>query len=700
MEEDYFAPGEKLTGTLAVKIQGFAFFTPTTGEDVFIPKVGLNGALNGDRVEIVAVASSTPGRSREGAVLSILEHANTKIVGTYDQGSDVGLVTPDDPLLRREIIVPTENALGAKTGMKVVVTVTRWPDDPKEKLRGVVSEVLGVATKPGVDILAIMRRYDLWEEFPPEVQGEVECLSLDITQAEVSRRLDRRNFPVVTIDGEDAKDLDDGVYAAELADGHFFLGVYIADVSHYVQAHHPLDKEAAARGTSVYLADRVVPMLPKELSNGICSLNAGEDRLAMACEAEISPSGEVVNYTLREAVIRVKRRLTYNTVNKILTERDETLRQDQADIVPMLEILAKLRQVLKGKREERGAVDFNIPEIKVILNKKGKAVGLKKRLGSLGESIIEECMLTANEIVAEHLCRRQIPSLYRVHEEPQKEKIQSLNDLLATFGLYLRRDEEGKISPGDLQKALREVKGRPEDRIISMVALRSMQQARYAAENLGHFGLAAAFYTHFTSPIRRYPDLMVHRLLKASLRVGGIPQESQEKLRRTLPEIALLASQRERIAVEAERETTALKVTEYMARFVGEEFTGIISGVTSFGLFVELENGVEGLVPMTSLVDDYYVYVESQFALIGEVSRRVYRLGDEATVILLRANLDTHSLDFIMKDNTAYDVNSLHALKKAKVKVKKGKVKAGLHKKPKKRGEVHGKEKRRRKNRL
>jgi len=396
-------------------------------------------------------------------------------------------------------------------------------------------------------------------------------------------------------------------------------------------------------------------MLPKRLSNGICSLNAGEDRLSMACEMEISAEGKITSYEILPVVIHVYRRLTYTIVNKLLVDRDPQFVDDNADILPMMENLAALRNALKKRRQARGSIDFELPEVKVKLDAEGHPVALVKRVGSLAESMIEECMLAANETVAEHMDKKHLPFIYRVHEQPTSEKLDRLNELLAAFGLSVHKDaREGTIAPRDVQKVLAAVAGKPEEKLVSSVSLRSMQQARYAAESLGHFGLAARYYTHFTSPIRRYPDLIVHRLLRETFQSGGMTAVRQEKLREKLPEIAQLASERERIAVEAERETTDMKKIEYMAQFVGETFTGIISGVTAFGIFVELDNGVEGLVHVSSMTNDYYAYEESQYALVGERTRSSYRMGDTVEVILARANVEERNIDFVLKDNGVY----------------------------------------------
>ncbi|MBQ1417608.1 MAG: ribonuclease R, partial [Selenomonas sp.] len=579
--------------------------------------------------------------------------ANEKIVGTFERSKTFGFVTPDNTKLTQDIFVAKKFFKGAKTGSKVVVKITKWPNG-RRSAEGEVIEVLGKVGDPGVDVLSVMRQYELSETFPEDVQAEADAVEQEPSPAEYQGRADRRDLQIVTVDGEDSKDLDDGVYARKNPDGSYFLGVYIADVSHYVKEHAPLDREAYARGTSVYLVDRVIPMLPKELSNGICSLNAGVDRLSMACEMQISPEGEITSYEILPTVIHVYRRLTYNIVNKVLVDKAEPFLSDNGDILPMLETLAELRGALKAKRHRRGSIDFDLPEVKVKLDENGHPVALIKREGSLAESIIEECMLAANETVAKHMDTRNLPFMYRVHEQPSEEKIERLNNLLAAFGLFVKQDEQGHIKPIDVQQVLEKVEGRPEERIISTVSLRSMQQARYSEQSLGHFGLAARYYTHFTSPIRRYPDLIVHRLLRETFATGSLPLDRQAKLKIVLPEIADHTSNRERLATEADRETTDMKKIEYMAQFVGEEFTGVISGVTAFGIFVELDNGVEGLVHVSTMTNDYYEYVEEQYAMIGERTRTQYRLGDEVEVILARANVEERNLDFVLKDNGQY----------------------------------------------
>ena len=643
-----------VVGKLSMSGKGYGFIIPDvkqkeTDTDVFVPGAMLASAMNGDRVVARVTPSEIPGRSREGEIIRIVERANTKIVGTFASSKSFGFVAPDDQKIGQDIFIPKKCFGGAKTGMKVVAEITKWPEG-RHSAEGAVIEILGRSGDPGVDVLSVMRQYNLMQEFPHDVQTEADRVPQKVKPDEYRGRRDRREFSVVTVDGDDSKDFDDAVYAERREDGGWFLGVYIADVSWYVREGRPLDHEAYERGTSVYLVDRVIPMLPFALSNGICSLNQGEDRLAMACEMEISATGEVTQYEIVPAVIRVFRRLTYNGVNALL----EGKAKDKDGILPMISVLKELRDTRKTYRRKRGSIDFNIPEVKVKLDDEGHPIELVKRIGSVSESIIEECMLLANETVAEHMEKKELPFVYRVHEQPNEEKIERLNQLLAAFGQHISPNDKGEIQPMDVQKVLVKAEGRPEERIVSTVALRSMQQARYADKCLGHFGLAARYYTHFTSPIRRYPDLIVHRLLRETFATGTMPAARQDKLRGVLPDIAQHSSVRERVAVDAERETTEMKEIEYMAQFVGDTFPGVISGVTAFGIFVELENGVEGLVHVSRMVNDYYEYVEEQYALIGERTKKAYRLGDEVEVVLVRASVEERNIDFILKDNGVY----------------------------------------------
>jgi len=553
-----------------------------------------------------------------------LERANNIFVGTLNKVGNKVFVTPDDKRIDQKIILPKFKGK-FQSNTKVVVKIIAW-----NPLRGEILEVLGKENAPGVEIRGILRSHGVDEDFPPDVQAEASRIELEPSEFEISKRIDRRNLKIVTIDGEDAKDLDDGVYAEE-RDGEFFLGVYIADVSHYVKPKTALDREAFERGTSIYPVDRVVPMLPTELSNGICSLNAGVDRLAMACEMKINSAGRVVDYKIFPTVIHVFKRLSYTQVNKFL-DGDKNL----SDCAENLNALKKIHGLRKKIRSERGAIDFDLPEMKIILNAAGKPLEITKRIQTIGESIIEECMLLANETVAEHTIRNKIPSLYRVHELPSPDKVLTLNNLLAHFSLHINKGKE----PAEFQKVLSKVKNLPAEKVITSYALRTMQQARYSPENLGHFGLAAKFYTHFTSPIRRYPDLIVHRALRGTLI-------------KNLDEISRQSSERERRAIEIEREALDLKAVEYMERFVGQNFDGVIESVTNFGFFVELDNGVDGLVRAADLKGDYYAFVEQEFALIGTRTGKSYHIGDNVRVKLTSANKKLRQLTFELISDVA-----------------------------------------------
>ena len=656
---DKYGIPEKMSlvvGRLSLSSKGFGFVIPenplTEDEsDLYIAQDDLKTAMHNDVVIARVNRQNLAGRSREGEIVRIVNRANKKIIGTFDASKNFGFVIPDDKRIGQDIFVARENFNKAKVGAKVVVEIINWPDKQRSA-EGKIVEVLGYKGDVGIEILSIIKKHDLAMEFPAEVEQEANKVPEQVLVDESENRRDLRDKIIVTIDGDDAKDLDDAIYIERLANGNFLLGVHIADVSYYVRENTPLDKEARERGTSVYLVDRVLPMLPRRLSNGICSLNAGEDRLAMSIEMEIDYRGKVLKYEIFPSIIKVHTRLTYNIVRQILVDNDEALRQEHAKLMEPLENMERLCHILRNHRMQRGAVDFDFPEIKVKLDDTGKPIELVKRVRSLSESIIEEFMLIANETIAQHMHKIKMPFVFRVHEQPEQGKIDKLNNLLHNFGQNIPKSDE--IRPKELQNILKKVAGKPEERIISTVMLRSLKQARYEAENIGHFGLAATYYTHFTSPIRRYPDLIVHRLLRETFRTGDISEKRKQKLTAILPEIALHASQRERAAAEAERETVDLKKVEYMTQFIGQPFMGIINGVTAFGIFVELESGVEGLVRVSSMQNDYYVYVEEQYALIGEHTKKVYRLGDQVEIIVANANIEERNIDFIIADNGQY----------------------------------------------
>lgn len=672
-----------VVGRLSASNKGYGFVIPenpaTVDEtDVYIPVDGMSTAMHNDKVVVrVHQRNQGHGKAREGEIIRIVRRANSRIVGTFEISRHFGFVVPDDTRMGHDIFVPKDDFNGARDGCKVVVEITRWPEK-KRNAEGKIVEILGNKGDPGIEILSIIKKHKLPTEFPPEVERAAAKAPAAINDEEIAGRRDLRNLPIVTIDSEDAKDLDDGVHVERLKNGRYLLGVHIADVSYYVRENTPLDNEAHLRGTSVYLVDRVVPMLPQRLSNGICSLNAGEDRLAMSASMEIDHRGRVLNYEIFPSVIRVKKRLSYNIVRQILVEHDEELRNEYSELLEQLEDMERLCRILRERRMRRGAIDFDFPELKVKLDDAGRPIEIIKRVRSLAESIIEEFMLVANETVAEHMFRLEVPFVFRVHEEPEQEKMTKLNNLLHNFGQNINKVND--VHPMALQKVLNRIAGRPEERIISTVMLRSLKQARYEAENLGHFGLAATHYTHFTSPIRRYPDLIVHRIMRETFKTGDLSAKRREKLAAMLPEIALHSSERERAATEAERESVDLKKVEYMAQFTGEEFAGIISGVTAFGLFVELENGVEGLVRVSSMDDDYYQYIEEQYALIGERTKKIYRLGNPVKVVLTKVSQDERTIDFVLLETKIQAVDVAARRQGKPSNSKSGTVKKGNNK--------------------
>ncbi len=643
-------------GRLQSHQKGFGFVIPEThGEpDVYIHANDMNGAMHGDTV-LARVEKESSGNRLEGRIIRIVERGMTQLVGTFKDETHYAFVIPDDKRVGKDIFIPKEAYNGAVDGHKVVVNIVRYPEG-RANPEGEVTEILGHKNDPGVDILSIIRKFGLAEAFPPEVLAEAEAAPNEITEDEIAGRRDLRERMMVTIDGADAKDLDDAVSLERLPNGNYLLGVHIADVSYYVKENSPLDQEAYRRGTSVYLVDRVIPMLPHRLSNGICSLNPKVDRLTISCDMEMSPQGDTVKYDIYLSVIRTNERMTYADVRSILVDKDEALMEKYSELVPMFEMMEELCRKLRAKRMRRGAIDFDFREAKIYVNDEGTPTEIGFRERSIAEQIIEEFMLAANETVAEHFHWMKKPFIYRVHEDPKEEKLMAFMEFITNFG-YSVRGKGNSVHPRALQQLLEEVKGTPEETIISTVLLRSMKQARYDAESLGHFGLATDFYTHFTSPIRRYPDLIVHRLIREWVERGEMNSKREAYWAENLPEIAEHSSQRERVAVDAERETDDLKKAEFMSEHIGEEFDGVISGVTSFGMFVELPNTIEGLVHVSYLTDDYYQYHERAYALIGERTGKQFRIGDEVQVRVSNVNVDERAIDFEivgMKKPAAY----------------------------------------------
>ena len=632
-----------LVGTFTSHPKGFGFVTiEDMDEDVFIPADKTLDAMHKDTVEIQVISGKAPGKRAEGTVTKIVERGMKTVVGTYESSKNFGFVVSDDPKFSKDIFIPLERSKGAVAGHKVVVEITNYGKNGKNP-EGKVIEILGHINDPGVDIISLVRAYGLPEEFPERVMNQAERVAPQVSTADMAGRKDLRDMQMVTIDGEDAKDLDDAV-SLTVEDGLYHLGVHIADVSNYVQEKSALDREALERGTSVYLVDRVIPMLPHRLSNGICSLNQGEDRLALSCLMTIDEKGNVVDHEIAETVICVDRRMTYTNVKKILLEEDSEVTEAYKEFVPMFKDMEKLAAILRNKRRKRGSIDFDFPETKVILDEQGKPVDIRPYERNVATKIIEDFMLVANETVAEDFFWREIPFVYRTHDNPDPEKIRKLSTFINNFGysIHVGGDE---VHPKELQKLLEKIEGSDEEPLISRLTLRSMKQARYTTECTGHFGLAANYYCHFTSPIRRYPDLQIHRIIKETLR-GRMNENRMEHYNSILSGVAKQSSERERRADEAERETIKLKKVQYMEQFIGETFTGVISGVTEWGFYVELPNTVEGLVRMAALRDDFYQYYESTYELVGEVTNKRYKLGQTVEVRLVDADSFMRTIDF------------------------------------------------------
>ena len=623
--------------------KGFGFVTIEGREqDIYIPAEKTGGAMHGDRVQIV-VETENSGRRPEGAVVRILEHANKTVVGFYQKNKSFGFVLPDNQKLSQDIFIPQGMDMGAVTGHKVVVQITDFGGE-KKKPEGLVIEIIGHVNDPGTDILSIIKAYDLPEEFPEEVMKQASRTVDTVDKREMEGRLDLRKLPTVTIDGEDAKDLDDAISISKEDENHYTLGVHIADVTHYVQEGSPLDAEALKRGTSVYLVDRVIPMLPHKLSNGICSLNAGEDRLALSCIMEIDGKGNVTNYRIAETVICVDRRMTYTAVNAIVTNRDPEVIEQYKDFVEMFDLMKELADILRARREKRGSINFEFPESKILLDEKGKPLEIKPYERNAATKIIEDFMLMANETIAEDYFWQELPFVYRTHDTPEPEKMKRLGTFINNFG-YSIKTQNGEVHPKEIQKLLDKIEGTPEEALISRLTLRSMRQAKYTVICTGHFGLAANYYTHFTSPIRRYPDLQIHRIIKENLK-QGLGEKRISHYERILPEVTVRCSAMERRADEAERETDKLKKCEYMSRFIGQQFMGAISGVTNWGLYVELPNTVEGLVHVNDMTEDYFIFDEEHMELVGELSKKRYKLGQKVLVEVAGTDKLTRTVDF------------------------------------------------------
>lgn len=633
------------TGTFIGHARGFGFVTPDAGgEDIFIPASETMGAMQKDRVLYKVLHKAEKGKKADGVIVRILERGQQRIVGTFEAGSKgYGFVVADDKKIAKDIFISRENTKGAVTGHKVVVEITDYGEDRRNP-EGKVIEILGHINDPGVDILSVIRRYELAVEFPEEVYAEIEHLGTEVAEADKKGREDLRDLLTITIDGADAKDLDDAVSLKRLGNGNFELGVHIADVSHYVRENTALDKEAYARGTSVYLVDRVIPMLPHKLSNGICSLNPHVDRLALSCLMEVNGRGEVVSHRILESIINSDYRMTYTAVREILEDGTPALLEQYAEILPMLEDMEELRQILGEKRRKRGSVNFDLPESKIILDENGKPIDIKPYEKSIATNMIEEFMLVCNETIAENSFWQEMPFMYRSHQEPDEDKLEKMEQFLRGFGYYLRK-KDGEIHPRELQKVLQKAEETDEERIITRMVLRSMMQARYTAENGGHFGLAAKYYCHFTSPIRRYPDLEIHRMIKKMLH-GELDEKASAYYRRKMPDWAKHCSKQERVAEDAERDTDALKKVEFMEDKVGQIYEGIISGVTNWGIYVELPNTIEGMIALSQMDDDYYEFDEKKMLVFGKRTKKSYRLGDKVVVSVAKVDRMMGTIDF------------------------------------------------------
>lgn len=620
---------ECIIGTFISHSKGFGFVeAEDREEDLYISEPFVNGAFHKDLVQVELLPQNR-GKKQEAAVVKIVERGIKTLVGTFDKTSaGFGFVIPDQEKIGTDIFVSAEHSKGAMDGHKVVVELTAYGDD-RHKPEGKIVEILGHIQDPGVDILSVIKGFELPAAFGDRVMHQAERVPEEVLESDLAGRMDLRDVQMVTIDGEDAKDLDDAVSLIK-ENGLYRLGVHIADVSNYVQENSAMDREALKRGTSVYLVDRVIPMLPHRLSNGICSLNQGVDRLAISCLMRIDDKGNVIDYQLAETVIRVDRRMTYTNVKKILEEEDDGLCKEYEDFLPMFGLMRELAVILREKRSKRGSIDFDFPESKIILDEQGKPTAIKPYERNTATRIIEEFMLIANETVAEHFYWMEVPFLYRTHEKPDQEKVRQLAAFLRGFGYQLRTGRE-EIHPKELQKLLARIDGTPEEMLISRLTLRSMKQARYTVECTGHFGLACKHYCHFTSPIRRYPDLQIHRIIKEQLR-GRLGEERILYYQNRLPDVAVQTSKRERRADEAERETNKIKKAEYMESHIGEIYEGVICGVTGWGIYVELQNTVEGMVHVAKLPGDYYYYDEHAYEMAGQDTGRRYRLGQRIRV--------------------------------------------------------------------
>ena len=614
-------------------------------EEIYISRGNTKDAVNGDEVLIKIIDDTGEGNRKEGKIGKTINHKRNEIVGTFTKRKNFGFVVPDDREFNTDIFISKKSFNKAKNNQKVVVKITKFPQGNKSA-EGEITEIIGGINEAGVDMLSLIKEYNLPYEFPDDVILEAKKVENKITKKDLQNRLDLRSKNIFTIDGEDAKDLDDAIYVTKLENENYELGVSIADVSHYVAENSKLDQEAIIRGTSIYMLDRVIPMLPKELSNGICSLNVNEDRLCLSVISEITPDGEIVSSDIRKAVINVKERMSYADVQKILDGKNKKVLKRYEKYIEDFKLMEELAKILKQKREGAGSLDLDIPESKVILDKNGFAIDIEKYKIYFANEIIEQFMLTANEIVAEKFYWLEAPFIYRVHEEPDTEKVNALNKFLFNFGYKIKSNKE-KVYPKAFAEVLEKVKGREEEMVVSNLILRTLKVARYESENKGHFGIASKYYCHFTSPIRRYPDLFIHRIISKYIDNSYILNEKNlEKYKEQATKYSQTSSEREKIAQKVEREAIAIKKAEYMQNKIGKEYEGIVSGITAFGMFVELENTVEGLIKFEDLGNEYFIYNDENKTLIGENSKKIYKIGDKIKIKVIYANKQLRRINF------------------------------------------------------
>ena len=633
-----------LTGTFIGHAKGFGFveLEEEDAEDIFISEDNTGDALHKDKVQILLKNTVEEGKRREGKVVKVLERGMKEVVGTYEKNDNFGFLVPDNKKFSKDVFIPMERSKGAESGDKVIVEIRNYGSRNRNP-EGKVIEILGKMGDKGVDVMSVAKSYDLPMEFPEKVLNQAEKIKEELNEGDYYGRTDLRDLVMVTIDGEDAKDLDDAVSLTK-ENGIYHLGVHIADVSNYVQFNSALDREAFKRGTSVYLVDRVIPMLPKKLSNGVCSLNEGKDRLALSCLMDIDPKGKVISHKIVESVIRVNKRMTYTNVYKILKEEDESVTETYKDLVPMFFLMEELSKILRRKRHKRGAIDFNFPESKVRLDEDGRAVEIYACEQNCATELIEDFMLMANETVAEEYYFRSSPFVYRTHENPDPEKMEAVLSMIHSDGFQTKKSSQD-IRPKEVQDILKEIEGSESEPFFSRLILRSMKQAKYTTDCSGHFGLAAKYYCHFTSPIRRYPDLQIHRIIKETIR-GRMTAEKVKHYNDLLDDVASQSSVMERRAEEVERETVKMKKAEYMQLHLNEVFEGVISGVTEWGFYVELPNTVEGMVHVNTLMDDYYEFDREHYCLKGERFGRQYKMGQKVKIRVENADLVTKTIDF------------------------------------------------------